>query len=119
MKRGGKNWSHDEEKILIAHYPEHGSRWDGWEALLPGRTDSAIRSHAATLLLRKEREGDNVTRRKREILSTSMRKDPYEELILDCLERGMTTKDIDSMMKWRPGKSKLILTERWSRTNNA
>lgn len=39
-------WSKDEEQILKAHYPERGSAWEGWEALLPGRGERAIRGKA-------------------------------------------------------------------------
>ena len=49
---GIRPWSHDEDRKLRANYPKRGSSWDGWERLLPGRTESSIRNRAQRLDIR-------------------------------------------------------------------
>ena len=39
-------WTTDELYILRAYYPTHGSVWDKWAELLPGRSSSAISNRA-------------------------------------------------------------------------
>lgn len=39
-------WTTDELYILRAYYPMHGSVWDEWAELLPGRSASAISNRA-------------------------------------------------------------------------
>lgn len=107
------NWSKDEDEILKAHYADRGSCWEGWESLLPGRTNNAISNRANSLgLLRK-----GASRQKKPMKMPSARRtrDPYESYILSCLEDGMTPADIDAKMKWHPGRTVQILTERWER----
>lgn len=115
----GGHWTKDEDEILKAHYREHGYKWDGWEALLPGRTDNAIYRHAAGMGLT-ENGRVRVTKRNdglegRTVIKKT--KDPYEGYVLSCLDQGMTPSEIDASMKWRPGKARLIMTERWERMN--
>lgn len=112
-------WTKEEDAILKAHFAEHGSSWEGWESLLPDRTDNAIYRHAASMGLtmksrpRVHKSNDGMTGRA--VIKKS--KDPYEGYVLACLERGMTPSEIDASMKWRPGKARLIITERWERMN--
>lgn len=42
-------WSKEETEALRLYYPEHGPSWDGWEELLPGRTQGSIRTRAGLL----------------------------------------------------------------------
>jgi len=35
-------WTERELAALRRHYPNHGAKWDGWAAWLPGRTANAI-----------------------------------------------------------------------------
>lgn len=38
----GRAWTDEELVALGSFYPEHGASWDGWEDVLPGRTQRAI-----------------------------------------------------------------------------
>lgn len=49
-------WTGDEDRVLAENYPLHGSDWDGWETVLPGRSAQAIRTRANRLLVRKPRQ---------------------------------------------------------------
>ena len=45
-KKGQRSWTEDELLVLRELFPEHGSRWDGWDDHLPGRTQAAIQCRA-------------------------------------------------------------------------
>lgn len=111
------NWTHEEERILAAHYPEHGSRWDGWETLLPNRTDNAIRRHAAVLMLTIAKRPAKPKPKLKPRSPLAKGQDPFEGEILRRMGEGATPTQIDKAMRWRPGRTRQILSERWERLN--
>lgn len=52
----GGRWTPEEDEALRRLYPMHGSRWDGWEGALPGRTGPAVMTRAHALGVRAWRE---------------------------------------------------------------
>lgn len=52
MTRCPTRWSREEDALLATHFPEHGSSWDGWGELLPGRSKHSIASRAIKLGIR-------------------------------------------------------------------
>lgn len=105
-------WSRDEEQILRSHYDEHDYRWEGWEALLPGRSPRAIKAKAYSLHL-----VDVPVKDKTVPVETKM--EPIDGFVLTCFRAGLTASQIDKFKGWRPGKAKLILTEIWRRMKDA
>ncbi len=55
MTRNATRWSGDEDRVLARHFPEHGSVWDGWAELLPGRSKHSIASRAVKLKIRPDK----------------------------------------------------------------
>lgn len=49
-------WTPEEDEAMRTYFSEHGSKWEGWKTLLPGRTWKAIacRAHILGLTLRPE-----------------------------------------------------------------
>ena len=45
----GLSWTPEEDEAVRMHYPLHGPNWDGWAALLPGRTPKAVTQRASVL----------------------------------------------------------------------
>lgn len=45
-------WTKAEDEALKLHFPLHGAKWEGWQALLPDRTAKAISVRAHTLGVR-------------------------------------------------------------------
>lgn len=114
----GEDWSEDEKQAMMLYYPEHGGKWEGWKDLLPGRTLYSIYTHARRYGLTNSREKPPKRVRVRRAGVTISVKDPYEDYILACMAGGMTPSQVDSKMKWTPGKARLILSERWLRLKN-
>ena len=106
------DWSKEEVLILSENYEGHGSGWSGWSELLPNRTKNAIQTKALKIGLTKStthgksRSSDTYQPPRRTA-------DPYAKVILRMLEQGMTTSEIDSHMRWYPGRAKYILTQHW------
>ena len=48
-------WTEAEVDTLRENYQGHGSEWDGWDELLPGRSRGAICVKASDMGLRKDR----------------------------------------------------------------
>ena len=42
-------WNNEDIRQVVAHYPTHGARWEGWKVYLPGRKEAAIRTIASKL----------------------------------------------------------------------
>lgn len=61
-----EKWTADEVEVLEEHYRKHGAKWDGWDGLLPRRSQNAINKKASALGIVHERywtpEEDNVLR---------------------------------------------------------
>lgn len=116
-------WSQDEVSILTAHYPDHGRHWEGWETLLPDRTDAAIerKAHSIGLFVKHPKSRKKPVRHKKPNIkhhirySTQVANDPTELYVMKCMKKGMTPSQIDEQMKWWPGKAKRILQCRWER----
>lgn len=45
-------WTKAQDEALKLHFPLHGAKWEGWQALLPDRTAKAISVRAHTLGVR-------------------------------------------------------------------
>lgn len=103
----GNGWGYDELAILRASYPEHGPRWVGWEAALPGRTTGAIASMANELGLRMRERG----------AGEPDAPDPKERTVTEMMGQGLAPSDIDRLMHWRKGTAKSVLTAMWRRVS--
>lgn len=44
-----RNWTVDEDAVLMEFYPAHGGDWEHWPAVLPGRSKSSINGRARRL----------------------------------------------------------------------
>jgi hypothetical protein len=116
-------WSQDEDRILMAHYQEHGPSWDEWESLLPGRSAQAIRMRASRLCLTRDIAPKGEAKRKRRghpdirhrAIGVDMAKDPKEGVVLRHMEQGMTMEEIDKRYHWVPGTTKRVVMARWDR----
>ena len=102
-------WSEDETAIIKAHYDEHGASWDGWEMLLPGRSRSSITKKAHRLKMERA-----VNAKKR---GPKARKaaDSREAVVLRMMKQGLSPSQIDKKMRWVPGRTKMIVIDRWRR----
>lgn len=112
-------WTYEELAILRAHYRHEGFAWDGWESLLPGRTQEAIRRQATKQGL----TGNNPPPipkppRRKPRRSHMLVVDESESYVLGKMKSGMTLSDIDKSRGWFPGRAKLILTSMWERESN-
>lgn len=92
-------WSREEDRILAANYPLHGSVWAGWEALLPNRTDKSIRGRAARLGIRSDgyvpsRSGINAS-------------------VMRLFREGETCSQIDRLLSLPGGKAHDIVVAVW------
>lgn len=45
-------WTPEEDEAVRTYFSEHGAKWEGWKAILPGRTSKAISIRAHTLGIR-------------------------------------------------------------------
>ena len=50
-------WTEAEVDTLRENYRGHGSEWDGWDELLPGRSPAAIRNRAQGMGLTRQPTG--------------------------------------------------------------
>ena len=48
----GNEWTPEENLLLMEYYPDHGSRWEGWDRLLPRRSHRSIGARAHRIGLR-------------------------------------------------------------------
>ena len=46
VKKRRRRWSEREVEALATHFPDHGSDWDGWADVLPGRSEMSIQRKA-------------------------------------------------------------------------
>lgn len=116
----GSRWTDEEHAILAKNYPQHGRHWDGWKTLLPGRSVSAIYQQAyssgLTGVFEEEKPKPEPKKAKaRQVIRVRATKDPYEDYVLACMKSGLTPSQVDSKLKWKPGKTVLVLTTRWYR----
>lgn len=52
-------WTADEERVLVVAHEKHGNQWSIIAALLPGRTDNAIKNHWNSGINRRRRKVDD------------------------------------------------------------
>lgn len=114
-----KKWTAEELAILRKNYPQHGLQWDGWQSLLPRRSKRGIYRQAYALGLT---GGEGPVPKPKPVAFRGIvnprviaSKDPYEDYILACMKSGLTPSQVDSKLKWTPGKTVLVLTARWYR----
>ena len=109
-------WGAEEEAVLVANFDEHGGRWEGWNALLPGKSANSIASKARRLGLERHRPA-HKPRARRVVVTPPARAtpDPMERPVMAMMARGMTPGQIDARMRWVPGRARQIVTEMWSR----
>ena len=50
--RYNPRWTPDEDEAVRTYFSEHGSKWEGWQTILPGRTSKAISVRAHVLGIR-------------------------------------------------------------------
>jgi len=108
-------WTQEELDILGEEYPKHGPSWDGWPNVLPNRSICSIKYKVAQLGICVLRKGNKHRRVACMPGRPPMTQDPYEPYVLRRMEEGLSPSQIDMEMKWRPGKTVLVLTERWER----
>jgi len=119
--RLGKAWNDVEVNALKTYFPIHGSGWEGWSEVLPDRSSKAISVKAASMGIVTSRQHNKTPERQRfkrehpERRSGYKGPDPMEGRIMRMMADGMTPSEIDAEMKWRPGKAKRVITERWAR----
>lgn len=111
------NWTEAEDNALRVYYPRHGTDWDGWAEVLPGRTRKAIGGRAARIGVTVKR-AKPIPKPKRKVevhQQRSVGPSGYDKHVRRCMEQGMSPSQIDSMMGWWPGKAVRILTTMWDR----
>ena len=105
MGDSSAKWSKTEENALKTFFPRHGHEWDGWDEVLPNRSEYAILKRARFLGLSPGRLNE----------AKQMKPDPYESYVVECMRMGMAPSDIDRQMKWFKGTACLIMSNRWKR----
>ncbi len=110
MGRGG-SWTADEDTILAAHYPDWGGDWDGWAALLPGRSMASIRSRAHKLDLRMTPEAVSARRARGGSAASEARVAARDGL----LDHGLPPSAIDARLGYEPGTAIRVISARWRR----
>ena len=118
-----KVWSDEEDNALREFYQRHGTTWEGWAEVLPGRTIRAISARAVRLGIaekRGPRQKKKTPKKKRwqDPMHKAMVKataDPYEGYVTNCMDMGMTPQEIDRKMNWGLGTARMIMSEKWLR----
>lgn len=93
------SWSREEDRILAANYPSHGSSWVGWESLLPDRTGSSIRNRAQKI---------GVSRDDYVLPRVTM-----SESIIRMFHEGSTCSRIDELLGLHDGKAHDVVVKAW------
>lgn len=117
MGRGG-SWTAGEDTLLAAHYPDWGGDWDGWAALLPGRSMASIRSRAHKLGLRMAPEAVSARRARGGIAASEARvaaRDGREGAVMVLLDHGLPPSAIDARLGYEPGTAIRVISARWRR----
>ena len=122
------SWSADEDAILVAHYADHGGEWDGWAALLPGRSTPSIRKRARAKGVRMSPEAISESRRRAQAASAEARAEARDRMegvalalegrVMALLDAGLPPSAIDARLGEPPGTARRVVSARWRRHRN-
>lgn len=114
----GTNWTPSEDNALRTFYPKHGPSWDGWDEVLPDRSNESIRCRATRLRLTKPQrtaDGQLVRGRKGPSRHYAGPVDPREHDVVTLMHAGWPPSRIDAHNGWEDGTARKLVTRRWLR----
>lgn len=95
--------------MIRAYYPKHLGKWDGWEEVLPGRTEQQIRGRANRLGIYSPRALNSPLDRERR----SKRQTKQSKIIVNLFKLGMPPSAIDKALLLRDGTSRRAVSDYW------
>lgn len=98
---GIRPWSPDEDRLLRANYPSHGSTWEGWRRLLPDRTESSIRNRAQRLDIFRDQYATTAS-------------DDADERVIQLFHAGWPCSRIDGVLGLPEGRAHRVVVGSWA-----